>query len=253
MNLSAKLIESGKLKAFLIHLALSAAVVGAFGLAAFTTWYPPPWFMNDGGWQVLRIIVMADVVLGPLLTLVVFRRGKPELRRDLGIIAALQLAALVYGASLMVQHRPAFVVYVENNFFTVTWPEIEKTTRDLNRLRQFKQTGAGLPFVRVALPADLQERNQLRTAMRDSGSLITGLGDRYEAITPAQWEGIYRLGTSIESLAKQDPVIARDLERVMRTHGLPIDQLAFVPVTCRYGVVVAVFRRNSRELIDWMT
>ncbi len=253
VTISATFIESGKLRAFLIHLALSAAVVGALALAALATWYPQPWFMNDGGWQVLRIIVMVDVVLGPLLTLMVFRRGKPGLRRDLGIIAAVQIAALAYGAMLMVQHRPAFIVYVENNFFTVTWPEIGKLTQDLERLQRFRHAGAGLPFVRVAMPEDLRERNRLRDAMREGGWLITALGDRYAAITPAQWEGIYRLGISIEALARQDEAIARELERVTRTHGLPIEQLAFVPVTCRYGVVLGVFKRNTRELIDWMT
>ena len=77
-------------------------------------WYSPPFFMFDGGWQVLRLIVLVDVVLGPLFTLIVFDRAKRALRRDLAVIALVQAAALAYGAWIMHAYRPAFIVYAEH-------------------------------------------------------------------------------------------------------------------------------------------
>ena len=58
MRISDQLRRSGKLPAFLIHAGISAAVVGLVGAAMFMLWYPLPYFWFDGGWHVLRIIVL---------------------------------------------------------------------------------------------------------------------------------------------------------------------------------------------------
>ena len=46
------------------------------------------------------LVVSCDLVLGPLITFTIFDKRKPwpELRRDLAIVVALQLAALGYVA-----------------------------------------------------------------------------------------------------------------------------------------------------------
>jgi hypothetical protein len=49
----------------------------------------------------------AHLALGPLLTLLVFKSGKPSLKFDLSGIVLLQLGALLYGGTLIDQHRPA--------------------------------------------------------------------------------------------------------------------------------------------------
>ena len=58
-------------------------------------WYPAPMLMAIGGHEIFLLVVGIDVVLGPLLTLVVFKSGKKTLKFDLAVIALLQIAALV--------------------------------------------------------------------------------------------------------------------------------------------------------------
>src|SRR5690606_24834552 len=70
---------------------------------------------------------------------------------DLTVIVALQLCALTFGVGTMLQHRPAYVVYAEENFFTVTWKEVRQGTVDLARLKRF-EGGRGLPMVYLQLP-----------------------------------------------------------------------------------------------------
>ena len=94
MTFTQTLRQSGKIPAFLIHLGISAAFVSALAAVVYIIWYPPPYFGFDGGWNVMRMVILVDVVLGPLLTLVVFRRGKQGLARDLAIIALVQLPRL---------------------------------------------------------------------------------------------------------------------------------------------------------------
>src|SRR5262249_6319528 len=63
---------------FLICVAIATAVV----LLMLELWYPRPLFEAAGGNDLLFIIVGVDVILGPLLTLVVFKAGKWGMKFD---------------------------------------------------------------------------------------------------------------------------------------------------------------------------
>ena len=49
--------------------------------------------------MLILLMIGVDVVIGPLLTLIVFDPKKKHLKFDLVVIAALQLAALAYGSA----------------------------------------------------------------------------------------------------------------------------------------------------------
>ena len=244
--------QSGKLQAFLIHLGISATVVGVLLLLMLTLWYPGPWFEHDGGWQVFRLILLVDVALGPTMTFVVFRRGKPELRRDLAIIAAIQVGALAYGAVLMFLYRPAFLVYAENNFFSLPWPEIEYGTRDLARLKPMA-AARGPATVILRLPADPAEKARIiADTRRADGAMLTTRGDYYETMTAENWQLVFNRSVNIESQAAGDADIRRELERFRRDNPQALETLAFVPVVCRYGVIMLVFDRKTNALVGWL-
>ena len=67
----------------------------------------------------------AHLALGPLLTLIAFKSGKPSLKFDLSCIVLLQLGALLYGGTLFHQQRPAFVVFGVDRFTTIPAAEVE--------------------------------------------------------------------------------------------------------------------------------
>jgi hypothetical protein len=77
-----------------------------------------------GGHEIFLLVVGIDVVLGPLLTLVAFKSGKRSLVFDLSCIAALQIAALCYGVSTLLEARPAYAAALENRFQVVQATEI---------------------------------------------------------------------------------------------------------------------------------
>ena len=84
-----------RFRAFTIHLTSSILIFLFFLGLMFFVWYPVPYFEIDGGWKVLRILAGVDVVLGPLLTLIVFKPGKPSLKFDMSVIVLVQLVAPV--------------------------------------------------------------------------------------------------------------------------------------------------------------
>src|SRR5437762_10459463 len=60
-------------RAFLTHLLSSAVIVSAVCVLVFFVWYPHPYFRISGAWNPLRVLIGVDLVLGPLLTLLVFK------------------------------------------------------------------------------------------------------------------------------------------------------------------------------------
>ena len=87
-------------------------------------WYPAPMLMAIGGQEIFLLVVGIDVVLGPLLTLVVFKSGKKTLKFDLAVIALLQIAALVYGVSTLLEARPAYVAALGDKFQVIQATEV---------------------------------------------------------------------------------------------------------------------------------
>lgn len=141
-----------KLRAFTLHLTVSAALILAFMGVMFFVWYPAPYFNINGGWTVLRILVGVDVVLGPLLTLIVFKPGKPSLKFDLSCIALLQLAALIYGGTIIYQQRPEFVIFGTDGFTAVTAAEVEFDQLQYPELQRV--AGIGPLLAQTHLPKD---------------------------------------------------------------------------------------------------
>lgn len=59
------------------HLLISLVVFCFLAYLVVFVWYPEFFYSIDGGWEGMRIIIAVDLVLGPTLTLVVFKAGKP--------------------------------------------------------------------------------------------------------------------------------------------------------------------------------
>ena len=92
-----------RLKAFGFHLLASACALTLVLGGLYLGWYYWPGWYLTAVTRVLLIVGSVDLVLGPLLTLIIANPKKPRrtLARDIAMIAAVQLAALVYGASTL--------------------------------------------------------------------------------------------------------------------------------------------------------
>ena len=91
------------------HLLICIAIAATVIAVMLGVWYPGPLFEAAGGTGMLYILVGVDVILGPLLTLIVFKSGKRGMKFDLTAIGLVQVAALIYGAHIVYLARPAFI------------------------------------------------------------------------------------------------------------------------------------------------
>ncbi|MDI4483285.1 hypothetical protein E6P74_08150 [Moraxella lacunata] len=83
--------------------------------------YPDFYFTMAGAVQGLTLVFLVDVVLGPLLSFLVYNpaKSKKEIISDFVIIGAVQLGALIYGTYTLYQEKPSAVIVYPNSTASV--------------------------------------------------------------------------------------------------------------------------------------
>ncbi len=126
-----------KRKAALIHFCISVVffvVIVAWMLYAL---YPSIYFNMSGGKQGLGLMLGVDVILGPLLTFLVFNPQKKmkEIIGDFVVVGLVQLAALGYGLRTVYYEHPKLVtVYDMGSALVVNAREVaeDETLRSID-------------------------------------------------------------------------------------------------------------------------
>lgn len=145
-----------------LHLVISAAIATAILIAMKLVWYPYPYFEAIGAGGLILILVAVDVTIGPLITLIIFDRKKPELKRDMSIVIFLQLMALVYGIHVVFVARPVYAVFNVNSFDLVVASEIDPAELKKARRDEFKSLPLwGPQIIGAKLPANNEEYKAL--------------------------------------------------------------------------------------------
>lgn len=118
MFLKKELTEYNRYQAFAVHIAISLVIFFILLVCITQYWYPGILFDTGNGWKAIGIIAGIDLVLGPLLTLIVFNHNKNSLKLDLSIIALIQVAALIYGCWTIYSSRPVAIIFAHKSFIT---------------------------------------------------------------------------------------------------------------------------------------
>ena len=151
-----------KLKAFGWHL-LASLLIAAVSLGVvFFVWYPQPLYQATGVIKIFLIMLGIDIILGPLLTFIVYKPKKRTLKFDLAVIVLIQLAAFSYGFYHVYDGRPAWIAYSVDRFDLVKNNEIDtrKLTEALPTYQKVSQSGAR--YVAAMIPTDNSEiRNEI--------------------------------------------------------------------------------------------
>ncbi len=119
MLLKKEITEYNRYQAFAVHMAISLALFLILLVCITQYWYPGILFDTGNGWRAIGIIIGIDLVLGPLLTLIVFNPKKSSLKFDLFVIALVQTAALIYGSWTIHQTRPVALAFINTSFMTI--------------------------------------------------------------------------------------------------------------------------------------
>ncbi len=238
----------GRLKAAGVHMVLSILAFLVVLYFILFSWYPAPHFSITGGWQGVRIMLFVDLVLGPLMTLILFNPGKRVLliAMDLAIIAAIQISAFIWGVFTVHSQRPVNLTLWQGGFHAVLEADYLEQQEDPGKVRAMSPERPPLVYV-----AELDV-----TVERFLGAL--NQEDTKAASAPQATIKLYRpLTEYLDVLAavslehtSQDPRTHTALEEYRRTH--PNTEASwFVPFTARFGRSILVFDSQGR-LLDSM-
>lgn len=229
-------------KASSIHLALSALVLSVVAVVLVWRWYPPGLFHMARAGTLLNLIGGVDLVLGPLLTLIVFKQGKKSLKFDLAVIALLQLAALLFGLHTAWQSRPVFLVASDTRMTLVYANEIEAA--DL----------ADAPVAYRELPA-LGPRTVAVTMPDEIAATVTRMTGEDPRRMPARYKPYAAIAGRLRDNALPVPELAAALapedrellDAAVRATGREAATLGAVPVGSLRGNAAMLLDLGSGE------
>lgn len=117
--------DSSRLHAFLAHLGISTIILLIMLGVIFWLWFPNG-LIYAGGLSGLKILFGVDMVLGPLLTFIVFKPGKKGLILDLWLIGFLQITCLCLGLWQIYQQRPVLQVISDKGIHLISASDASK-------------------------------------------------------------------------------------------------------------------------------
>jgi hypothetical protein len=218
--------------AFLTHLLCSVAVVGIFLLVVSLIWYPAPYLEMSGVFSVLAILVMVDVVLGPLMTAIIYKPGKPGLKMDIGLIVTVQIAAFLYGANAIYSQRPAYVVFVVDRFEVMSAADVEGSGSPPPELTPGLFSGPLLVY--SSGPEDPIKAGEILLGAAQGGNDVSAYPEYYQPYDKRVNEILSRTRPvkKLISSGKIDKELIRDL-----SGGFSLDSIGYIPVVGRNKVM----------------
>ncbi len=231
-------------KAAGIHLCISVAIAILVGSLIYFVWYPTPYFQVAGGSKLMLLVMAVDVVIGPLLTVVVFKSGKKGLRFDLAVISTLQVAAFAYGIFVITSARPVFIVAVVDRFTPVY--AIDLSDADLAEASrpEFSIRSWTGPVMVAALQPDATKNADIFFSAMNGKDL-----EKMPKFYVPYLEGADALlarAKPLSALSKQHPESSRDIDKFATDRGLDITGLVYVPLVGRTESYTMVLSTESK-------
>lgn len=231
-----------------LHLVLSAAIGASVVTLMLALWYPQHYFAAMGGTTLILLLIGVDVVIGPLLTLVVFDPKKKSLRFDLAVIATLQLVALVYGCSVMFGARPVYNVFVVDRFEVVAANAVDENSR-AKAAPEFRSPPLTGPKVIAARqPDDPKRFADIAISALDGGPDLANLPEFYVPYAQFRQDAAKR-ARPLSELAKRQPQDAATIRAFVAASGQAEDAIGFLPMKTRNQDMSVVVEIKSGDIV----
>lgn len=241
-----------RVRAFSVHLFGSLLIAATCAGLVFLVWYPGPLAEASDVGPIVLMLLAVDVTVGPVITFIVFNPRKKELRRDLAVVVALQLAALGYGLHAVFVARPAYVVFAVDRFEVVYANELtaDKLVKVLDA--RFKSAPIWGPRVIAARrPETAEERSEIMFGALVGGDDVPQLPQYYVPLADQR-------GQIIDRLQPLEHLIEFNGEDVGKVTALLSDMAAhpggasYLPVRGKARDYTAVLDRQTAQVLRFV-
>lgn len=236
-----------RLKAGGVHLAISALIaLAAIGIIFFA-WYPGALSGAQGVDRLVLILIGVDVILGPLMTAIIYVPGKWGLKFDLVVIAAMQTAALLYGLEAIHGGRPAYVVFNVDRFDVIAYQDVNKDS--LSRVPE----GMGRSFwgpktVAAVLPADSEKRADILFSAIGGGADLAQLPEYFVPVE-AERPSMIKRQRPMDELRKLNELNDEQWNDVLASFGRSELELGYLPLAANARDGAVVIDAQSGEIL----
>ena len=217
----------------LLHL-LGCAIVAAFiYFFAFNFWLETPFSELSRAKEIFLIILIVDLILGPLITLIIANpiKSKSELSRDISFIILIQLAALGYGVNTLMQVRPVWIGFEKNHFRVIT-------TQDISPL-SFRDAPEGLRSINFFGPRPIGIRMVEGNDPGFLASLELSLAGYHTAYRPHHWvpydsqiDVILNVAQPVSKLLERHNISnTEDIFMKLVSSNISIDDTLYLPLS----------------------
>lgn len=229
-----------KLRAASVHLLLSLLIFAVILYFILFDWYPEPFFTAQGGWQGIQLMAFVDLVLGPVLTFIVFDQFKQRKKIvfDLSIIGAIQITALIWGGYTVYMQRPIALVYWGNAFYTVTSDDYSAQGIENP---DFSRYSAHVPPLIYSRPVSTQEELLLSNELSKKLIPIYAHTSFYENIE-TNLDSIFENQVDIEEVFENNAEMKAQLEII--TAG-DLTAYRYVTLNAKYQNMILIMRGNG--------
>jgi len=215
-----------KTKAASTHLLLSILLIFIFFFFAINYWFPNDILALTGIKEILIMILLIDIIIGPLLTFLVFNPIKKSLKFDLSSILAIQLTMFFYGVYTVYTAHPVYITFTVDRFTLVS-------ARDANPskalLTEYKVSKLSRPILAYTeSPKDTEKQQELLFGSVEGGLDLEAFSEYYQPYKE-NINKIIKRGWNPDSIfntAKSK----KALSTFLNSNKITLDDVVFIPV-----------------------
>jgi hypothetical protein len=233
-----------------LHLLISIVIAAVALAVMLLVWYPRPLFEASGGTGLLYILVGVDVVIGPLITLVVFKAGKRGMRFDLVVIGLLQLGALLYGSYIMFEARPVYIVLVKGQFEVVSAVEIPAEQLAQARRPEFRRLPLDGPML-VYTEIDEKEMQEVIQSVFGGGPDIQHRPRYYVPYADRAKQALAQT-QPLEHARRTWPEAVPLIDRYLVESGRKEAETVYLPGRAAFGWIIAMVDAKSGRVLKFL-
>lgn len=232
-----------RLKFFKNHFLLSIFICFIIAVWFLLIWYPFPLNRALGVTTIIGVMILVDIVIGPLLCFIIYNEAKKSLKFDLIIIITLQFAAMSYGVFYIEQGRPVWIAFNVDRFEVIRKNEIYNKNIK-NTLAQYQNPSWLKPqYVGVVFASNTEEKNQ--------NMFDEVLGGISIAQRPERYVPLEKVSAEIQSRSKQIKELNdyNDKDTVRQTLKKYPDANAWLPLKASSVDMVVLINKEKAEVV----
>lgn len=242
-----------RLSASLFNIIVTVTILTITGLLVFNYIYPYPYYELAGGLTLFWMIAAIDLILGPILAFTVAAptKARNALKRDLLVIGFIQLAAFLYGFSVMYAVRPVYLVYEVDRFKVVRAQELTASDKKLahTSLQKVPIVGVKIIGVRGAV-SSADKLSSLDLEIAGKGLYLQT--NWWQPLSDTNLAAMREHGQSIASLRQRPAVDIVRLDKLLQASGLKESEVIALPLVAPAASWTVLVNRQRLEFVGYL-